>query len=92
MGLFILATLVLLMVLLSKLTPSLDIILQNAVETLFTINNEVTFVNDKEEGLARLVRARPSVREVPSSIRSETSNPSFDFFPFRVTLSSFKYP
>ena len=73
MGLFILATMVLLMVLLSELTPSLDIILENAVETLFTINNEVTFVKYKEEGLARLVRARPSVREVPSSIRSETS-------------------
>ena len=38
------------MVLLSKLTPSLDIILQNAVETLFTINNEVTFVNDIKGG------------------------------------------
>ena len=79
----------LLMVPLSKLTPSFGIILQNAVETLFTINNEVTFVNDKEDGLAHLVRTRPSVREAPSSIRSETSKPSSDFFPFRVALSSF---
>ena len=72
MGLFISANMVLLMVPLSKLTPSFDIIiLQNAVETLFTINNEVTFVNDEEERLAQLVRARPS------SIHSETSNPSF---------------
>ena len=64
---------VLLMVPLSKLSPSFDIILQNAAETSLTINNEVTVVKDKEEGLAQLVRVRPSVREVPSSIRCDAS-------------------
>ena len=34
-----------------------------------------------------LVSARPSLREIPSSI--VTSNPSFDFFPFRIALSNF---
>ena len=39
------------------------------------------------KGLAQLVCARPLVREVPKA-----RNASFDFFPFCVALSSFKYP
>ena len=39
------------------------------------------------KGLAQLVCARPLMREVP-----KVRNASFDFFPFCVALSSFKYP
>ena len=35
-----------------------------------------------------MVRGRPSVREVPSSFSRVTTDPSFDFFPFRVEWSS----
>ena len=49
--------------------------------------------NEQKEGLAKIVSARPSLRgwEVPSSIPKCDLNPTCDFFPFRVALSSFKY-
>ena len=40
----------------------------------------------------QLLSALPSVQEVPSSIPCVTTNPFFDFFPFRVALSCFKFP
>ena len=52
-------------------------------------HTELIWLND--EGLARLVSAQPYGR---SRVRfpGVTTNPSFDFLPFRVALSSFKYP